>query len=134
MQVPPGQKVPLWVSGPEALLKQATPYLTALAKLSEVKIYSNESTLERDAPGAPMALVGDLKLLLKIEVDIAAEKIRLRKEIERLANEITKAHAKLDNESFVARAPKEVVTQEKQRLAGFEQNHEKLVAQLERLQ
>jgi valyl-tRNA synthetase len=39
----------------------------------------------------------------------------------------------LDNESFVARAPVEVVAQEKQRLAGFEQNHEKLVAQLERL-
>jgi valyl-tRNA synthetase len=133
MQVPPGQKVPLWISGPEVLLKQATPYLTALAKLSEVKIYTDESALEKDAPGAPMALVGDLKLLLKIEVDVAAERIRLGKEIERLANEITKAHAKLDNESFVARAPVEVVAQEKQRLAGFEQNHEKLVAQLERL-
>jgi valyl-tRNA synthetase len=133
MQVPPGQKIPLWISGPEAFLQKATPYLLALAKLSEVKIYSNESGLEKDAPGAPMALVGDLKLLLKIEVDIAAERIRLGKEIERLANEITKARGKLTNESFVARAPEEVVAQEKQRLAGFEQNHEKLVAQLERL-
>jgi valyl-tRNA synthetase len=134
MQVPPGQKVPLWISGPEAFLQKATPYLLALAKLSEVKIYSAESALEKDAPGAPMALVGDLKLLLKIEVDVAAERIRLGKEIERLANEISKARAKLTNESFVARAPVEVVAQEKQRLAGFEQNHQKLVAQLERLQ
>ena len=134
MQVPPGQKVPLWISGPEAFLKQATPYLLALAKLSEVKIYSAESALEKDAPDAPIALVGDLKLLLKIEVDVAAERIRLSKEIERLANEISKARAKLTNESFVARAPVEVVAQEKQRLAGFEQNHQKLVAQLERLQ
>jgi valyl-tRNA synthetase len=133
MQVPPGQKVPLWISGPEAYLIKATPYLLALAKLSEVKIYQDESALERDAPDAPMALVGDLKLLLKIEVDVGAERIRLGKEIERLANEITKARSKLDNESFVARAPAEVVAQEKQRLAGFEQNHEKLVAQLERL-
>ena len=133
MQVPPGQKVPLWISGPEAYLQKATPYLLALAKLSEVKIYQDESALERDAPDAPMALVGDLKLLLKIEVDVGAERIRLGKEIERLANEITKARSKLDNESFVARAPAEVVAQEKQRLAGFEQNHEKLVAQLERL-
>ena len=133
MQVPPGQKVPLWISGPEAFLQKATPYLLALAKLSEVKIYLDESGLEKDAPGAPMALVGDLKLLLKIEVDVAAERIRLGKEIERLANEITKARGKLTNESFVARAPEEVVAQEKQRLAGFEQNHEKLVAQLERL-
>ncbi len=133
MQVPPGQKVPLWISGPETFLKQATPYLTALAKLSEVKIYQDESALEKDAPGAPMALVGSIKLLLKIEVDVAAEKVRLNKEIERIANEIIKARIKLDNESFVARAPAEVVAQEKQRLAEFEQNHEKLVAQLDRL-
>jgi valyl-tRNA synthetase len=133
MQVPPGQKVPLWISGPETLLQKATPYLLALAKLSEVKIYNDESALEKDAPGAPIALVGDLKLLLKIEVDVAAERIRLGKEIERLANEIQKAKAKLTNESFVARAPAEVVAQEKQRLAGFEQNHQKLVAQLERI-
>ena len=133
MQVPPGQKVPLWIYGPEAFLVRATPYLMALAKLTEVKIYSDESALEKDAPGAPIALVGDIKLLLKIEVDVAAERIRLGKEIERLANEINKAKGKLTNESFVARAPAEVVAQEKQRLAGFEQNHEKLVAQLERL-
>jgi valyl-tRNA synthetase len=77
--------------------------------------------------------VGDLKLLLKIEVDVDAERIRLRKEIDRLANEITKARSKLDNESFVARAPVEVVAQEKLRMAGFEQNHEKLLTQLDRL-
>ena len=101
--------------------------------MSEVKIYQDEVSLERDAPDAPIALVGNIKLLLKIEVDVAAERIRLGKEIERLANEIDKARGKLSNESFVARAPAEVVAQEKQRLAGFEQNHEKLVAQLERL-
>jgi valyl-tRNA synthetase len=133
MQVPPGQKVPLWISGPDAFLKEATSYLTALAKLSEVKIYSDESALEKDAPGAPMALVGSMKLLLKIEVDVLAEKARLSKEIERINNEIIKARIKLDNESFVARAPQEVVAQEKQRLLEFELNHEKLVAQLERL-
>jgi valyl-tRNA synthetase len=133
MQVSPAQKVPLWICGPEAFLKQATPYLLALAKLSEVKIYQDEASMEKDAAGAPMALVGDLKLLLKIEVDVGAERIRLGKEIDRLANEIQKARSKLSNESFVARAPEEVVAQEKQRLTGFEQNHDKLVAQLERL-
>jgi valyl-tRNA synthetase len=133
MQISPAQKVPLWIYGPAAFLKKASPYLQALAKLSEVKIYSDEALLERDAPGAPIALVGDLKLLLKIEVDVDAERIRLRKEIDRLANEITKARSKLDNESFVARAPVEVVAQEKLRMAGFEQNYEKLLAQLDRL-
>jgi valyl-tRNA synthetase len=133
MQISPAQKVPLWIYGPAAFLEKASPYLQALAKLSEVKIYSDEALLERDAPGAPIALVGDLKLLLKIEVDVDAERIRLRKEIDRLANEISKARSKLDNESFVARAPVEVVAQEKLRMAGFEQNYEKLLAQLDRL-
>ena len=133
MQVSPALKVPLWISGPADFLKEASPYLTALAKLSEVKIYDDESALEREAPDAPMALVGNIKLLLKIEVDVVAERMRLNKEVERLANEIAKARSKLGNESFVARAPEEVVAQEKQRLIGFEQNHEKLVAQLERL-
>ncbi len=133
MQVSPALKVPLWISGPADFLKEASPYLTALAKLSEVKIYDDESALEREAPDAPMALVGNIKLLLKIEVDVVAERMRLNKEVERLANEIVKARNKLGNESFVARAPAEVVVQEKQRLIGFEQNHEKLVAQLERL-
>ena len=80
-----------------------------------------------------MALVGSMKLLLKIEVDAVAERVRLSKEIERIANEIIKARIKLNNESFVARAPTEVVAQEKQRLVVFEQNHEKLVTQLDRL-
>jgi valyl-tRNA synthetase len=74
-----------------------------------------------------------MKILLKIEVDVLAEKVRLSKEIERLANEIHKARSKLSNESFVARAPEEVVSQEKKRLSDFEQNHRKLIAQLERL-
>ena len=133
MQVSPALKVPLWISGPQDFLKKASPYLTALAKLSEVKIYDDESALEKDAPEAPIALVGNFKLLLKIEVDVAAEKIRLNKEIERLAAEIMKSKDKLSNDSFVARAPEAVVAQEKQRLAGFEQNHEKLVAQLDRI-
>ena len=133
MQVSPALKVPLWISGPPDFLKQASPYLTALAKLSEVKIYDDESALEKDAPEAPIVLVGNMKILLKIEVDIAAEKARLSKEIERLANEIGKARSKLSNESFVARAPEAVVTQEQLRLADFEQNHGKLLAQLERL-
>jgi valyl-tRNA synthetase len=133
MQISPALKVPLWISGPQDFLKQASPYLIALAKLSEVKIYDDESALEKEAPEAPIVLIGSMKILLKIEVDVVAEKVRLKKEIERLANEINKARSKLSNESFVARAPEAVVAQEQVRLADFEQNHGKLIAQLARL-
>jgi valyl-tRNA synthetase len=133
MQISPAQRVPLYISGNVAYLKVAAPYIQALAKLSEVKIYEDEAQLEADGAGAPVAIVGNTKILLKVEIDVAAEKLRLGKEIDRINAEITKANSKLNNESFVARAPEAVVAQEKQRLAEFESLVEKLKTQLNRL-
>ncbi len=133
MQISPAQKLPLWISGDRSFLEKAVPYLSALAKLSEVKIVDNESDLERDAPESPIALVGQHKLLLKVEIDPKVEQVRLSKEIARLAGEINKCQSKLGNEGFVARAPAEVIDQEKKRLAEFEASHAKLSQQLNKL-
>lgn len=133
MQISPAQKLPLWISGDRSFLEKAVPYLSALAKLSEVKIVDNESDLERDAPESPIALVGQHKLLLKVEIDPKVEQLRLSKEIARLAGEINKCQSKLGNEGFVARAPAEVIDQEKKRLADFEASHAKLSQQLNKL-
>ena len=68
-----------------------------------------------------------------IEIDVAAERVRLAKEIDRISGEIGKCRGKLSNESFVAKAPPAVVAQETQRLSDFEQTLQKLKDQLQRL-
>ena len=128
MSLSPALKVPMAISGDASALARFAPYLAALAKLSEVKI-----SAELPPGDAPVAIVGDTRLMLLIEIDRDAEKARLEKEIARLQGEITKCAAKLGNASFVDRAPVAVVDQEKQRLADFKDTLGKLQDQLIRL-
>ena len=128
MNVSPATKVPLIAAGDVAKLEAYAPHLKALAKLADVEIVADLPEAD-----APVALAGDFKLMLKIEIDVAAEKERLGKEIARLSGEIAKANGKLTNESFVARAPAAVVEQEKARVSEFSASLENLSAQLAKL-
>ncbi|TAL57085.1 valine--tRNA ligase [Pandoraea sp.] len=133
MSLSPAQRVPLLAAGDTAFLISIAPYLQTLAKLSEVQVLADDSTLDAQAPGAPIAIVGSNRLALKVEIDVGAERARLGKEIKRLSDEVAKCQGKLGNESFVAKAPEAVISLERQRLQDFEATLLKLQAQLARL-
>lgn len=132
MKLPPSQKMPLLISGPEAECAAAAPYLQQLARLESV---THVEDLQQAAQGsvAPVAIVGDFKLMLKVEIDVKAERERLSKEAARLAGEVNKCQSKLDNERFVSKAPASVVDTEKKRLAEFTALLAKVEEQLSKL-
>ncbi len=132
MSLSPSVRVPLIVepgtAEDRARMTAFAPYIQALGKLAEVQIVDALP----ESPAA-VSIVGTTKLMLKVEIDVAAERERLSKEIARLQGEIAKASGKLSNESFVARAPAAVVEQEKERVANFSATLAKMQEQLAKL-
>jgi valyl-tRNA synthetase len=124
MNLSPALRVPLIATGDAATLAALAPYISSLAKLSEVQIAA-----ELPSDEAAVAIVGAYRLMLKVEIDVPAERERLDKEIIRLQGEVLKTEAKLCNESFVARAPAAVVEQEKKRMSDFSATLVQLQAQ-----
>lgn len=134
MGLSPAEKVPLIASfegdsNQETFLVKTADIIAALGKLSEVNVVNS---LPSDSP-APVQIVGNVRLMLHVEIDVEAEILRLSKELEKISTEITKCEGKLGNESFVARAPEAVVAQEKERLANFTDLRNKLQSQLAKL-
>ena len=106
--------VKLVVKGAVEWLEEEQPVLALLAGAAEIVLDSGY-----EAPkGTPVSLtpVGEIYLPLEGLIDIAAEKVRLTREITKIEQEVVRSDAKLANESFVARAPADVVEQEKARL------------------
>jgi len=122
MGLSPAEKVPLLAAGCPDTLGACAPYLAALARLSVVEAAGDALP----ASLAPVQVVGDFRLMLRIEIDIAAEQARIQKEITRLQAEIGRARTKLDKADFIDRAPAAVVQQERNRVATFEATLESL--------
>src|SRR5215831_11237471 len=132
MNLSPAQRVPLWAAPgsneERASLTATAPYVMSLVKLSELKIAD-----ELPQTDAPVVLAGESRLMLHVEVDPTAERERHSREIAQLEGDVAKATAKLANEAFVARAPAEVVAQERGRLADLTARLETLRELLKRL-
>ncbi|HUL56259.1 MAG TPA: class I tRNA ligase family protein, partial [Usitatibacter sp.] len=128
MGLSPAAKVPMYVAGAPEFLAGYAPQMTAIARLSEIHFVD-----ALPAKDAPVSITAHGKLMLHVEVDRAAEKIRLSKEAATLEAQIAKDRASLGNDAFVQKAPAHVVDQMKKRLADNEAKHADVSRQLGKL-
>jgi valyl-tRNA synthetase len=117
MNVPAGAMVDLSVSGAAratlARLMTHDVLLRRLARASAIAIAA------QPLKGAVQIVVGEATVSMPLAgvVDLAAERARLGKELDKVAREIGKIEAKLGNEQFMAKAKEEVVEEQRERLA-----------------
>ena len=129
-KIPPGEKLPLYTTAtpPVTDIEPTLAAVQALARLSEIR-----PTKVLPDSSAPVAVVGDARIMLYKEVDPALEAERISKEIARVNGEIARAKAQLANPSFVERAPAQVVEEVRKRLSSNQQELLKLEEQLQKL-
>ncbi|KPN73192.1 valine--tRNA ligase [Neisseria sp. 74A18] len=128
MGLAPSVKAPLFVEGGkdlEALLK----YVPMMARLTEAKLVDKLPESE----DAPVAVCQNARLMLKVEIDKAAETARLNKEAEKLQKALDKLNAKLSKPGYTDKAPAHLVEKDRAELAELEDKMSKVQAQLAKL-
>ena len=128
MGLAPSVKAPLFVEGGselEALLK----YVPMMARLTEAKLVEKLP----EADDAPVAVCQNARLMLKVEIDKAAESARLSKEAEKLQKALDKLEAKLGKPGYTDKAPAHLVEKDRAELADLENKMAKVQSQLLKL-
>jgi valyl-tRNA synthetase len=134
MNVPPASLLPLTITGADEETKARAEcyesFIKRMARLSDIAF--------ADTPpqGSAQFVLGQATMALALAnvIDLAAERERLSKEIGKLQKEIDKIDERFANEQFMAKAPEEVVEENRERRAEAEAAAKKLKAALERLQ
>jgi len=133
MNVPPSATAPLVVVGANTLTKaRLATHDSAIRRLARVE----DIRLEDTAPkGAAQIVVGEATACLPLGslIDLAAEKARLEKAIDKAKAEAARIEGKLSNEKFVANAKPEVVEAERERMAELDQQLASLSVALARV-
>ncbi len=133
MNVPAGAKMDAKLVGahPETQRRLAThaDLITRLARLESIDL------ADQSPDGAVQVVIDEATVALPLAgvIDIAAERTRLEKEIQKSDSEIAKVDKKLANDAFVSKAPPHVIEEQHTRRADHTQTRDKLAAALERL-
>jgi valyl-tRNA synthetase len=134
MHVPPSVLAPILLRDADAeALGRAARWIEAIRRLARA---SEVGPVAGEVPrGSAQAVLGDITIVLPLAalIDLSAERARLERDRAKAQEEAAKVAAKLANESFVARAKPEVVQENRDRLAAFTAEAERLAAALARL-
>ena len=128
MGIAPNVKAPLFVEG-SAELEGLLKYLPSLTRLTEAKLVDSLP----EAEDAPVAVCNGARLMLKVEIDKAAETARLSKEAEKLQKALDKLNAKLSKPGYTEKAPAYLVEKDKADLAELTDKMGKVEGQLAKL-
>jgi valyl-tRNA synthetase len=126
--VPAGSKIPLSLVGAGRVIEDRAvrheDILKRLARLEDIIVSDTVPT------GAVSTVVGDTVVALHIadQIDVAEARKRLDKEIAQLDKDIMSTEKKLGNEAFVAKAPPEIVEENRERIVDWTDRREKLKA------
>ena len=133
MNVPAGAKIPLVIiAADDATRARAVDHEETIMRLARLDGILFEATAPK---GAALIVAGETTAALPLAgfIDLAAEKARLEKEIDKAKAEIAKVDAKLSNAAFMARAPEDVVEENRERKVNFEGQIARYEVALQRL-
>ncbi len=132
MNVPPAAQLPVAIVGTEGVAARVEPHRASVMRLARISDLKLAATPE---PGAVQVVVGDATACLELSgvIDMAAEKARLGRELEKVAKEIAKFDAKLENEQFLEKAPIEIIEEQREKREEAIAHRAKLSAAVERL-
>jgi valyl-tRNA synthetase len=134
MNVPAGAKIPLVISGADATIRGRVEHheetLNRLGRLNSI-------TFAKSAPkGAVLIVIGATTAALPLDgvIDMAAERSRLAREIDKARSDLAKMDAKLSNPNFIAKAKAEAVEEARARKADLEALVSRLQGALQRIE
>ena len=128
MGIQPNVKAPLFVESADDLADYLK-YLPMMTRLTEVQ----QVAALPESEDAPVAVCNGARLMLKVEIDKAAETARLSKEAEKLQKALDKLNAKLSKPGYTEKAPAHLVEKDKADLAELEDKMAKVQSQLAKL-
>ncbi|WP_118786234.1 valine--tRNA ligase [Neisseria lactamica] len=128
MGIQPNVKAPLFVESADDLADYLK-YLPMMTRLTEAR----QVAALPESEDAPVAVCNGARLMLKVEIDKAAETARLGKEAEKLQKALDKLNAKLSKPGYIEKAPAHLVEKDKADLAELEDKMAKVQNQLAKL-